>query len=217
MSDVSFDSISDIFDVLLAAHEGGLVLDEYEKTVFFNAAHKQIVKEYYLGASLSNTPFDSSEETKRHMSYYLRQKEITSSENPSDHIAKYTLPNDVWYIVSEHLKLSGKTYPVVAATQDTFDKVLQNPFKNTLSKRRAIRIEGATSDTNTTIRIAFNKGSNTENPTYECLYIVEPQEISLTDTTTFKIKIHSSLLENIIRRAIELAIQSRAGIQKSNV
>lgn len=201
--------LSDKFDVLLASYEGGIELDEYEKSVFFNKAHIDLVKEYYLGINLTGKAYDATEELKRYLSKYLKKstsKTVKEGDNP------ILIPNDCMFITLEYIDntTSKKRIPVIPITHDDYLKTYNNPFRNHTTKRRALRIE----DINTTNNI------NIISPlqgTYICTYISTPSDMDFVNNGNNEVNIHPSFLEIILQRAVELAAQSRGTIKKSNV
>jgi hypothetical protein len=214
---MTWDIISNRFDVLLSSYEGGIVLDEYEKSTFFNKAHRDLVREYYLGMTPTGTAFESSEEVRAYLSKYIKKIDI---EGIKEAESTQKLESDVWYIIREYISYQGRQYPVVPVLYDEYSKVHNNPFRNKESKRRALRIIDASTAGNITLEWW---GSTTdETATYTYYYISEPvyTGIEIVDTIVSSIEdidIHTSFLEIVLQRAIDLVKLSRSYTQKNNV
>lgn len=212
---MTWEQVSNKLDTLLSAYEGGFDLDEYEKSVFFNKAHRDLVREYYLGINPTMKSFDSSEEGSAYLRPYMKSasKEITQEETV------ITLASEVWYITMEYIEAGGKKYPVIPVLHDEYSKVVNNPFRNKSTKKRALRF--INSDGANCI-IAWS-GETGKEVKYHYFYISEPPylgieiEKDIVDNSSTNVDIHSSFLEIIIQRTLELIAQSRAQEKNQNV
>lgn len=202
--------LSDKFDVLLASYEGGIELDEYEKSVFFNKAHVDLIREYYIGLTPSGRSYDSSEESKSYFSRYLYSITYDIPENEFISISR---ASNCLFIISEYVKDENIHIPVVPVSHDDYIKVLNNPFKNHRTRRRALRIDmGENDPDNPSYQVISSIPG-----VYTCWYIGFDPEIDFVHSGNQDVMIHPTFLEIILQRAVELAVQSRGTIKKSNV
>lgn len=212
---MTWEQISNKLDALLSAYEGGIDLDEYEKSVFFNKAHRDLVREYYLGINPTMKSFDSSEEGSAYLRPYMKSKSkaITQAET------EIILDDKVWYITMEYIEAGNKKYPVVPVLHDEYSKILNNPFRNKTSKKRALRFINSDG-----IKCIISwSGETGTNVIYHYFYISEPPylgidiEKDVVDNSAQDVDIHSSFLEIIIQRTLELIARSRAKEKNQNV
>lgn len=143
------EQFSNEFDIAINAYlPGGIVFDEYEKSVFLTKAQEQIVIQLYQS-------FERNELAREILAPLIRSF-VTKTEyegteqNPtypsSDCSFFYQLPDDLWLIIMEEAVLSSndecvnnKRVTVVPTTHDKLLKVLKNPFKGPNSNR-ALRL-----------------------------------------------------------------------------
>lgn len=227
---------SDAFDTMLNSYgdfSGTLAFDEYEKSLFLTQAQEQIVIELYTGRNDKGSSFEKTEE----MRASLRSLIKTS---PCDSIGElkgiskcskfFTLPKDVLFITYESATLDDKTAGckngseilIVPVTQDEFNTIMENPFRQA-SKRRALRLDyGTTNDDINVVEIVTKYNIKD----YTIRYLSKPTPIILADldglsidkeTKTTECKLNSVLHKPILERAVLLALSSRNIQNKSNV
>ena len=132
---------SDAFDTLLNSYStkvnfgdsptlGGLVLDEYEKSLFLTQAQEQIVVELYTGRNEKSSSFEKTEELRSNLKSLIRTATIPESDEDFKGISKYSkffiLPPDVLFITYETATLSddnagcknGSEILITPVTQD---------------------------------------------------------------------------------------------------
>lgn len=222
------ENFSNEFDVLLDSYRriksfddkemlDSIEFNEYEKSVFLSQAQKEIIVELYSGRNNKGISFESSEESRRLLHKLTRQKTFDLNNVKS---AEITKPDDLWVITYESCILQDTELPnnseavVKPVTQDTLFEVLRNPFKNP-NKNRVLR-----TDRNNSIQLI----SKYNIKQYILDYIKRPLPIIVTDLGDLDIEGYSkpqefeldlSLKDEILQRAVELAIRSKA-IQSNN-
>lgn len=230
---------SDAFDTLLnsystqmnfgdSASMGGMMLDEYEKSLFLTQAQEQIIVELYTGRNDKTSSFEKTEELRSNLRGLIKTDTLTESDKDFKGISKYSkffiLPKDVLFITYEAATLSdesagcknGTVISVIPVTQDEFDRVMNNPFRQA-SKRRALRLDnGLDNDLNVAEIV-----TKYDIKDYTIRYLSKPTPIILAnldgvsidgvDTIT-ECKLDSAMHRYILERAVALAIASR-GIQ----
>lgn len=204
--------------------------NEYEISIFLTEAQESLVKELYSGKNVFRTSFESSEESNRSLSNLLRTYSTTeefSPKYPGD-IRKglsvnsyfFQLPQDVWYIVREQIKISplenlcdtDEPIDVIPVTHDDFARIRRNPFRKE-GTRRALRLS---LDKNIVEIISkYNIHS------YLLRYLVQPSPIVLINlkdedptlsingvNTYTECQLHESLQREIVARAVMIATAS---------
>lgn len=219
---------SDVFDTMLNSYgdfSGTLAFDEYEKSLFLTQAQEQIVIELYTGRNTKGSSFEKTEE----MRASLRSLIKTS---PCDSIGElkgiskcskfFTLPKDVLFITYESATLDDKTAGckngseilIVPVTQDEFNTIMENPFRQA-SKRRALRLDYGTINDDINVAEIVTKYNIKD---YTIRYLSKPTPIILADldglsidneTKTTECKLNSVLHKSILERAVLLALSSR--------
>lgn len=226
---------SDAFDTLLngystqmnfgdSASMGGMVLDEYEKSLFLTQAQEQIIVELYTGRNDKTSSFEKTEELRSNLKGLIRTATLTESDEDFRGISKYSkffiLPDDVLFITYEAATLSdknagcknGTVISVIPVTQDEFDRVMNNPFRQA-SKRRALRLDNGLDVAEIVTKYDIKD--------YTIRYLSKPTPIVLANLAEVSIdgvdtitecKLDSAMHRYILERAVALAIASR-GIQ----
>ncbi len=224
---------SDAFDTLLngystqtnfgdSASIGGMVLDEYEKSLFLTQAQEQIVVELYTGRNNKTASFENTEELRSNLRGLIKTATLSESEEDFTGISKYSkffvLPEDVLFITYETATLSddnagcknGSEISVIPVTQDEFDRVMNNPFKQA-SKRRALRLDNGLNVAEVVTKYNIKD--------YTIRYLSKPTPIVLVDlddvsidgvNTITECKLDSAMHRYILERAVALAISSRS-------
>lgn len=220
------EEFSNAFDVLLASYkyspESGndfssvdLTFDEYEKSVFLTKAQEEILLTYYTGNTGNNT-YEQTEEVRRYLSSL--NKEVTIDNSVKDSFSgydrlKFNLPEDVWFITYESLKLNTGERLIIPINRDFLYKTLQNPFKFNINK--CLRVDDEDS--------VYIIGKDIKDSSYFLNYLKTPSPIILIDLEDLsidgiKIKtecvLHEGLHNRILDRAVALAIASKTIIQK---
>lgn len=236
---------SDAFDTLLNGYStqmnfgdsssmGGMVLDEYEKSLFLTQAQEQIIVELYTGRNNKTSSFEKTEELRSNLKGLIRTATLTESDEDFIGISKYSkffiLPDDVLFITYEAATLSdesagcknGTVISVIPVTQDEFDKVMNNPFRQA-SKRRALRLDNGLDVAEIVTKYNIKD--------YTIRYLAKPTPIVLANLAEMSIdgvsidgvdtitecKLDSAMHRYILERAVALAIASRSIQNKGNV
>lgn len=236
---------SDAFDTLLngystqmnfgdSASMGGMVLDEYEKSLFLTQAQEQIVVELYTGRNNKTSSFEKTEELRSSLKGLIRTATLTESDEDFRGISKYSkffiLPDDVLFITYEAATLSdedagcknGSEISVTPVTQDEFTRVMNNPFRQA-SKRRALRLDNGLDVAEIVTKYDIKD--------YTIRYLSKPTPIVLANLAEVSIdgvsidgvdtitecKLDSAMHRYILERAVALAITSRGIQNKGNV
>lgn len=236
---------SDAFDTLLngystqmnfgdSASMGGMVLDEYEKSLFLTQAQEQIIVELYTGRNDKTSSFEKTEELRSNLKGLIRTATLTESDEDFRGISKYSkffiLPDDVLFITYEAATLSdekagcrnGAVISVIPVTQDEFDRVMNNPFRQA-SKRRALRLDNGLDVAEIVTKYDIKD--------YTIRYLSKPTPIVLANLAEVSIdgvsidgvdtitecKLDSAMHRYILERAVALAIASRGIQNKGNV
>lgn len=221
------EEFSNAFDVLLASYKYSpefgndfssvdLTFDEYEKSVFLTKAQEEILLAYYTGNTGDNT-YEQTEEVRRYLTNLNIETLIESSSNDTfsgyDRL-KFDLPQNVWFITYESLKLDNNEKLIIPVSRDVLYKTIQNPFK--FNVNRCLRID----DSFETVYII---GKNIKEGSYFLNYLAFPSPIILTDLDNISINrinsktecvLHEGLHNRILDRAVALAIASKTIIQK---
>ena len=196
--------------------------DEYEKSIFLTKAQEELVLDTYNGKNPFGDSFEKTEEIRRYLSELVKtttctKETILSNVGLSESSTFFKLPEDLWFITYESIKLenglecmSGKTISVVPITQDEYHKIKKNPFRGA-GKRRALRLD--LSNDEVEIISDYNIQS------YLVRYLSRPTPIILTDlpdnlsinsiSERTECKLNPVLHRTILERAVKLAILSK--------
>lgn len=236
---------SDAFDALLngystqtgfgdSASIGGMVLDEYEKSLFLTQAQEQLVVELYTGRNDKTSSFEKTEELRSNLKGLIRTATLTESEEDYKGISKYSkffvLPKDVLFITYESATLAdesagcknGSEIPITPVTQDEFHRVMNNPFRKA-SNRKALRLDNGLDVAEIVSKYDIKD--------YTIRYLSKPTPIVLGNFADGLIdgvsidgvneitecKLDSAMHRNILERAVALAIASRGVQNRGNV
>ena len=237
---MTIHEFSDAFDIALSSYQNTtdynkqfadteIVLNEYEKSFFLTKAQEEIVKTIYNGLSISDS-FEKTEAARRQLDALVKQKvyndivkkDIELSNNLNHY--SFDLPEDCWYIIFEQattIKSDNKcnnekileVYPV---THDDYHKIVKNPFRGP-NTRRALRLDLG--------KLQVEIVSNYELSKYLVRYLSKPSPIVLCDltaegisiegtTTPTECKLSEVLHQDILDRAVQLAVTSRVTLNK---
>lgn len=236
---------SDAFDVLLngysvqsssgnSASIGGLVLDEYEKSLFLTQAQEQLVVELYTGRNNKVSSFEKTEELRSSLKGLIKTATLTESGAEHKGISKYSkffvLPPDVLFITYEFATLedentgckNGSEISIIPVTQDEFYRVMNNPFRRA-SDRKALRLDNGLDIVEVVTKYNIKD--------YTIRYLSKPTPIILCNLNEESIEgvsidkldkitecnLDSAMHRNILERAVALAIASRSIQNKNNV
>lgn len=130
-------------------------LDNYEKSVFLTMAQEAIITNFYNGKNPQGDSFEKTEEMRRYLSELIKTHTCTSVEGTSitsnKEVKCFQLPEDVWFITYEYVTTFKFLFSecdvesellVVPVSQDTFHKIINNPFRGP-NRRRAIRLDNS--------------------------------------------------------------------------
>lgn len=228
---------SSAFDVLIADYinrnqfglESSLAFDEYEKSIFLTKAQEDIVRGLYTGV-VTGQSFENTEEARRQLDALVKQivykgttKQDTGLHDKFNHYS-FELPEDCWYIVFEQATTiksdkkcdSEKVLEVYPVTHDDYHRIVKNPFRGP-NTRKALRLDFG--------KLQVEIVSSYELSKYLVRYLSKPSPIILCDLTADGISIDgvstptecelSELLhQEILDRAVQLAVTSRIAINK---
>ena len=237
---MTIHEFSDAFDIALSSYQSTanynkqfadteIVLNEYEKSVFLTRAQEEIVKSIYNGLSISDS-FEKTEAARRQLDALVKQivyngttKQDTGLHDKFNHYS-FELPEDCWYIVFEQVTTiksdkkceSEKVLEVYPVTHDDYHRIVKNPFRGP-NIRKALRLDFG--------KLHVEIVSNYELSKYLVRYLSRPSPIVLCDLTAEGISIEgvttptecelSELLhQEILDRAVQLAVTSRAALNK---
>lgn len=205
-------------------------LDIFEKSIYLTRAQLEIVKNYYdPDSNRKKRGFEGSEKRRNDLKQlvkdYKNNTSITSNVAIHNTSRFFTIPQDVFVIVNEKVKIisedctNGTVIEVVPITHDEFNTQIKNPFQNP-NEDLAWRLDISNISTNKVVEIIspYNITGSLE---YQMRYIKYPKPIILGNLATIypsetltidglsaltncelDIEIHSEILD----RAVELAI-----------
>ena len=227
------DEFSNEFDTIIDSYRrfkdfdskeelDSLDFNEFEKSLFLTKAQEEIVLEYYNGKNPFNESFEKTEEIRRYLSNliktYTTVDKKTGYTGLSSNSVFFELPEDLWFITYESVNLkddnlgckNGEGIPVVPVTQDNYNRISRNPFKNT-NDRRALRLD--LGDKLVEIVSKYNVES------YLVRYVARPAPIVLINlpddltingiSTKTECKLNPVIHRTILERATRLAIISK--------
>lgn len=209
-------------------HKLDVTLDEYEKSVFLTEAQEDIVIEFYTGRSQSGESFERTEEIRRYLSDLVETATLTDKVSGyiglSDTSAFFKLPEKVWFITYEAVKLSddslgcmnNNTALVTPVTQDEYYRISRNPFRGP-TENRVLRLD--VKDKIVEIVSDYNVSS------YTVRYVSRPAPIILVDlpeglsinnvNTRTECELNPAIHRAILERAVRLALISRTQMSGS--
>lgn len=224
------EEFSNEFDALMQTYSNTMqfgsadkiALDEYEKSVFLTKAQEDLIIDLYNGKNPFRDSFEKTEEIRRYLSNLVKTY-TTSNKEPnfiglSDDSIFFKLPDDVWFITYESVKLkndetqciNNNEIIVVPITQDEYHRVKRNPFRRD-NNRRVIRLDV---DKNTVEIVSKYKVD-----TYLVRYLSKPSPIILSklpDNLSIngvvektECELNPVMHRTILERAVELAIRSK--------
>ena len=237
---MTIHEFSDAFDIALSSYQNTtdytkqfadteIVLNEYEKSYFLTRAQEDIVKAIYNGLSLSDS-FEKTESAKRQLDALVKQivykgttKQDTGLHDKFNHYS-FELPEDCWYIVFEQATTiksdkkcdSEKVLEVYPVTHDDYHRIVKNPFRGP-NTRKALRLDFGKSQVEIVSNYVLGK--------YLVRYLSKPSPIVLCDltaegisiegiTTPTECKLSELLHQEILDRAVQLAVTSRVALNK---
>lgn len=235
--------ISREFDILYdnISSNGAPGINKYEKSVLLTRAQDELVSQYYSGKNITQESFEDSENRRRELNELVKTKivseYITHSSGLSLNSRFFEIPDDVYYIIQEQVKLSstdtcinGKLVSVIPVTHDEYNLQSDSPFRKP-NKRKAWRLD--VSEINGTKMVEII--SEYDISEYRMRYIKKPKPIVLVDfesdpelqgmsltvegvNTETECELNSEIHRQIIDRAVELAIRGyRENTLQSNV
>lgn len=238
---MTISEFSNGFDTLLSSYAqqriyglaeipADYAFDEYEKSLFLTEAQKIIIREIYDNPN-GTSSFESEEKNRRALESLVKQQDYTcGSPNPGTVLKDqfihtvYDLNKDCWYIVYEQMTfksdnkcINGTTAEIIPIKHDDYTRTKNNPFRGP-GNRKSLRLDKG----NFQIEIV----SKYPIDTYTLRYMSMPEPIILVpleerlaidgkvDPQTCKL--HSSLHEIILTRAVQMALESKINSQKTN-
>ena len=237
---MTINEFSDTFDVAISSYQrhpdyveqfsaAELAFNEYEKSLFLTKAQEDVVKTIYNGLPLSDS-FEKTETARRQLDALVKQaiynnatKQDTGLHDKFNHYS-FELPEDCWYIVFEQATTvisdkkcdSEKILDVYPVTHDDYQKIVKNPFRGP-NARRALRLDFG--------KLQVELVTNYELGQYLVRYLAKPTPIVLCDltaegisiegiTTPTECKLSELLHQEILDRAVQLAVTSRVALNK---
>lgn len=225
------EEFSNEFDTLLNSYRDtkefgetkstvSLELDEYEKSIALTQAQEDLISEFYTGKNSNRDSFEKSEEIRRSLNELVKTSNLLKVDSNNiglDQTSQFfTLPDDVWFITYEQVKLTdsvvgslinNKTVIVKPVTQDEYYQLKRNPFKRPNSyKVFRLDIQGKLIELISPYVIS----------TYTVRYIIQPSPIILENLGTLSINnisekteciLNPVLHRKILKRAVDIALQ----------
>lgn len=234
----AFDSLLNSYNVQMnfgdSASIGGMVLDEYEKSLFLTQAQEQLVVELYTGRTEKTSSFEKTEELRSNLRGLIRTAVLEEKLENFGGISKYSkffsIPEDVLFITYEAATIddenagckNGSEISVTPVTQDEFYRAMQNPFRQA-SNRKALRLDRGSEMLEVVSKYNLKD--------YTIRYLSKPTPIVLANLAEVSIdgvsidgvdtitecKLDSAMHRYILERAVALAIASRGIQNRSNV
>lgn len=237
---MTIHEFSDAFDIALSSYQSAtdynkqfadteIVLNEYEKSIFLTRAQEDIVKAIYNGSSISDS-FEKTEAARRQLDALVKQKVYkgTTKQDTGLHDKfihySFELPEDCWYIVFEQVTTiksdkkceSEKVLEVYPVAHDDYHRIVKNPFRGP-NTRKALRLDFG--------KLQVEIVSNYELSKYLVRYLSKPSPIVLCDlaaegisiegvTTPTECVLSELLHQEILDRAVQLAVTSRVALNK---
>lgn len=233
------EEFSNTFDTLLNSYnihagfgegsnkQGAIALDEYEKSVLLTKAQEELVIALYNGRNSTGESFESTEEQRRYLANLVKEateEPITNTLGIQLGINSqskfYTLPEDLWFITYESLKLpeekceSFKEIDIYPVTQDDYNKTKRNPFRGP-NDRRALRLDLADG----VVEIISKYNTYSLHADYYIRYLRKPKPIVLINMPNnltidgvgkkSECELHEALHHRILERAVTEALQSK--------
>lgn len=229
MTNIEF---SNGFDTLLNSfnidNSSNITLDEYEKSFYLTKAQEDIVRELYSGRNNTRESFENTEELKRSLDSLVNTITLTekTTVDNSKKINKdsvfYTLPdnieNSIWFITYESVLLKDdnlcekeKSVIVTPITQDDYDRINKNPFRQANS-RRVLRLDAG----NNIVELISKYNISS----YLVRYLKKPTPIILIDLPDdlsingvkdkTECNLNPMIHNRILERAVQLALQSKS-------
>lgn len=218
-------------------------VDEYEKSVFLTKAQLEIIRNYFNPESNKNKQgFDDS--PKRQIDFSSIIKTTTPSTYTGiytkfdDKSKVYSLPSDLLYIINESATVTlnnvSKNISIIPLTFSQYLQQINKPYKYPLKNQGWRLILNAQNGPILGQRGTIaNVAEVIINPNYilsqyKIRYIFKPNPIILTDlmssglsiegmTTPSECQLDSSIHQEILQRAVELAKSAYMGDLNTNV
>ena len=216
-------------------------LTEYDKSVMLTKAQEEIVKNYYSGYNQLLKGFESTENRRGELEQlvipYSTTEKVTSTNGISAASKFFKIPDEVFYIVHEQVKLisldsclNGKFIETKPVTHDEYNVSIKSPFRKP-NKNKAWRLNITKQSGNRVVEIV----SAYPVEEYTCRYIKQPIPIILTDfesdpdlqgmsltigglNTVTECELNEEIHSDILNRAVELAVRSyRENTLETNV
>lgn len=220
-------------------------LNEFEKSLFITKAEKEIVKNYFTANSKGNNlgqGFDGS--LKRQADFSVLTKTSTCTKVESDIPSRidsrstvYEYPNDVFIVLNESVKMSGKysvIKQVVPLRYDEYTRLMLKPYKRPLKNQvwkltnSAVAADDSGNDKSTSTKyVELITDRCDDIDTYSVRYIRTPEPIILETLTgglsidgktekSEKCELDPILHEDVLQRAVELAKMTWASTGQDN-
>lgn len=237
---MTLQEFSDIFDILYnnVMSNAAPGLNEYEKSVFLTKAMYEIVKNYFNPkGNKYQEGFDDSAKRQADFSMLIKtaRPSLTTSADSFDVRSKVcSLPTDMLDIINEVLVLEDAAKNVfvrqiIPISYKEYIRLMSKPYKEPL-KNQAWRIITGKSTVNSVTQsvaeIIINHNDLSMTPEYRLRYVRKPAPIILVDlssdagqvsigglTTPSECELDSSVHEEILQRAVELAKAAYASDQ----
>ena len=205
-------------------------LDNYEISVYLTTAQEELVKTNYSGANSINKGFENTEKRRRELNELVKTNESTTIITSSDNIVSgsvfFKIPDDVFYILNEQIKLTStdtclnnKYITIKPTTHDEILVDLKNPFRKP-NKNKALRLDLSSIGSDKVVEIvtAYTPSS------YKLRYVKKPKPIIVGNfesdpnlsglgllvdglNVITECELNSEFHREILNRAVQLAIR----------
>lgn len=230
---MSIEEFSAQFDVLYnnITSNSAPGLNEYEKSIFLTKAQDEIVKNYFSSHSKGNNLQEGFDDSLKRQSDFMSvlktancgKLDTQNITHINPHSFLYSLPEDSYIIVNEVITTKeGKQLQVLPLRYEEYTRLMSKPFKRPLKNQAwklantTMNIEGEDSISHQLkiVEIIVNNGDDIENYTVRYVKKLLPIILVSLEDTGLKIngrteptecELDSSLHQNILQRAVELA------------
>lgn len=222
---MTIEEFSNQFDLLLNSYskDGGLVLNEYEKSVFLTKAQEEFVKSLYNG-NLSSSGFEETQELRRYLNVLVKTKKASCTNNSDGtYTVTFDTKDKVWFVVHEEATITKGdciiNADVIPVRHDELNRIRRNPFRGNYNNR-VLRVDRFDSGES----MILYPPKNTVLTTYTYRYLQQPEPIILEDlpdgltisgiSTKNECKLNAVLHQMILDGAVSLAVKAKSSATK---
>lgn len=178
---------------------------------YLNEAQDTFVKQRYGGTNSRKQSFEQSQKRIDDLrTLVLTSNIVPLATNPNniDPNAQFVnMPGDYWFLVQERATVTyndckgipvTKRVDVIATTHDSFNEVINNPFKKPNTEKVLRLMANGFSELVHAPNVVIN--------IYHIRYIKEPVRVSLVNNISFELPEHTH--QEIVNQAVSLALES---------